>query len=336
MSDKNSSHQNWTSWHHIFHKEILNNKKLIPDGAVVLIAVSGGQDSMTLFNLINDLKKQHNWSISVWHGDHQWHHKSSRYASELKNYFEEKNIAFYSDQANKKSISSEEKARDWRYKKLRELANKLLIKNQQNNEIYLLTGHTSTDNAETFILNLARGSHYEGLSGIESKRLLGNNIFLIRPILIFCREDTKEFCERMRIPVWEDPTNSDLKIKRNLIRQKVIPTLEGIYPGCSARINNFTQKMSRYSNEQNDLSGLAYLFCKEKKGIRRDLLNSLCCDARSTILNKFIKEINGKQLTSKNLSYLSCLIFEKNEGSIDLPEGFKIIWNKNYINLKKT
>ena len=335
MSDKNSSHQNWTSWHHIFHKEILNNKKLIPDGAVVLIAVSGGQDSMTLFNLINDLKKQHNWSISVWHGDHQWHHKSSRYASELKNYIEEKNIAFYSDQATKKNISSEEKARDWRYKKLIETANKLLIENQQKNEIYLLTGHTSTDNAETFILNLARGSHYAGLSGIESKRLLENNIFLIRPLLIFCRKDTKKFCNTMRIPVWEDPTNSDLKIKRNFIRQKIIPTLEKIYPSCSARINNFAQKMSGYRNEHDDLSGLAYLFCKDKQGIKRNLLNSLCSDARSTILNKFIKEINGKQLTSKNLSYLSTLIFEKNEGNIDLPEGFKIIWNKNYINLKK-
>ena len=46
----------------------------------------------------------------------------------------------------------------------------------------------------------------------------------------------------MKIPVWEDPTNSDLKLKRNLVRKKIIPTLEVIYPGCSARINNFSQK----------------------------------------------------------------------------------------------
>ena len=59
--------------------------------------------------------------------------------------------------------------------------------------IYLLTGHTNTDNAETFFLNLARGSNYAGLSYIDKKRLLENNIFLIRPFLIFSREDTKEF-----------------------------------------------------------------------------------------------------------------------------------------------
>jgi len=336
MSNQNSSQKNWTSWHHIFHKEILNNKTLIPDGANILIAVSGGQDSMTLLNLIIDLKKQHNWSVCAWHGDHQWHEKSSKYASELKNYVNGKNIEYYSDQTNKEEISSEEKARNWRYKKLHERASKLLInKNQQQKKIYILTGHTSTDNAETFLLNLARGSNYEGLSNIESKRLLEKNIFLIRPILIFCREDTKNFCERMQIPVWEDPTNSDLKIKRNLIRQKIIPTLEKIYPGCSKRINNFSQKMSKYSYEQNDLSGLACLFCKDKKGLKRDLLNSICTEARSTILNTFIKENCEKQLTSKNLSYLSSAIFDKKEGRIDLPEGYKIIWNKNYISLKK-
>ena len=107
----------------------------------------------------------------------------------------------------------------------------------------MLTGHTSSDNAETFILNLSRGSNFAGLSNIESKRLIENQIYLIRPILIFSREDTKQFCNDMKIPVWEDPTNSDLKLKRNLVR-KNYSYLRVIYPGCSERINNFSQKMS--------------------------------------------------------------------------------------------
>ena len=330
----NATQKNWTSWHHLLHKEILSNKKLLPKGANILISVSGGQDSMALLNLINDLKIQYNWSISVWHGDHQWHDKSSIYAHELKSYCDKKNISFYSDRANKENISSEEKARDWRYKKLSNRAKNLLIEKQQNN-FYLLTGHTNTDNAETFILNLARGSNYSGLSNIASKRLLENQIFLIRPILIFSREDTKQFCERMNIPVWEDPTNSDLKIKRNLVRQKIIPSLESIYPGCSERINNFSQKMSSYNDERNDLTDLAYFYCKDKKGIKRDLLNKMCLEARCTILNRFLREICTKQMSSKNLSYLANSIFEKNKGKIDLPEDFKINWNKNHINCEK-
>ena len=334
MSHKNLTQKNWTSWHHLLHKELLNDKKLIPNGANLLIAVSGGQDSMALLNLINDLKKQHNWCISVWHGDHQWHEKSSQYALSLKSYCEKKKITLYLDKAKKDDITSEEKARDWRYKKLSEKSKNLLIEKKQT-KIYLLTGHTSTDNAETFILNLARGSNYAGLSNIESKRLLEKQIYLIRPILIFTREDTKKFCERMNIPVWEDPTNSDIKIKRNLVRNKVVPILESIYPGCSERINTFTQKMKNYDDERNDLSELAYLFCKKKKSVKRDLLNSLCLDARCTILNKFLSEVCTKQLSSKNLSNLSTVILKKNKGRIDLPENLKIVWDNNYIDFEK-
>ena len=335
MSDKNSSQKNWTSWHHLLHKEILGNKTLIPDGANLLIAVSGGQDSMALLNLINDMKTQHNWFVNVWHGDHQWHEKSAKYALELKSYCNKKNISFFFDQANKNNISSEEKARDWRYKKLSERANQLLIENQKEIDIYLLTGHTNTDNAETFLLNLARGSNYAGLSYINKKRLLKHHIFLIRPLLIFSREDTKKFCQLQNIPIWEDPTNCDLTIKRNIVRKEIIPILETMYPGCSKRINSFAEKMSNYKNEQNDLSKLASLYCEDAIGVKRELLNSLCIEARCTILNTFLKKDCAKQLSSKNLTHLASSIYEKDRGKIDLPDGFEIVWNKDYINLEK-
>ena len=335
MLVKNYEKNNWTNWHHLFHKEILNDAEFIPNGAKLLIAVSGGQDSMTLLNLINDLKSHHNWSINVWHGDHNWHEKSKEYALSLKNYCMQKNIPFYLDCAKKIDINSEEKARNWRYKKLNERANKLLIQKQTKNKIYLLTGHTSTDNAETFLLNLSRGSNYAGLSHIEKKRQLDDQFFLIRPILIFSREDTKQFCNIMNIPFWEDPTNSNIKIKRNLIRKKIMPVLESIYPGCANRINNFSEKMRKYNNEQKDLSDLAYLSCQDEKGIKRDLLNSLCIEARSTILNKFIKKHCIKQISSNNMKALAFSILEKDCGKLNLPEGLKIIWDKKYINLKK-
>ena len=335
MSSQNLSQQNWTSWHHMLHKEILGNKNLIPDGANLLLAVSGGQDSMALLNLINDMKTQHNWFVHVWHGDHQWHEKSEKYAIELKSYCDKKNISFFCDRANKKSISSEEKARDWRYKKLSERANQLLSENSKNIDIYLMTGHTSTDNAETFLLNLARGSNYAGLSYIEKKRLLENNIYLIRPLLIFSRENTKSICESMNIPIWEDPSNLDLKIKRNLIRNKIIPNFETMYPGYSKRINSFAEKMSNYNKEQYDLGKLAYLACQDEKGIKRELLNSLCVEARCTILNIFMKKNCTKQLNSNNINGLASSILEKNKGQINLPERLKIIWDKEYINLEK-
>ena len=62
MSDKNVTQKNWSSWHHLLHNEILSKKTLIPKGSDILISVSGGQDSMALLVLIDDLKKLHNWS----------------------------------------------------------------------------------------------------------------------------------------------------------------------------------------------------------------------------------------------------------------------------------
>ena len=139
----------------------------------------------------------------------------------------------------------------------------------------------------------------------------------------------------MNIPIWEDPSNIDLKIKRNLVRKKVIPTFETMYPGFSKRINSFSEKMSNYNKEQQDLGKLAYRSCKDEKGVKRELLNSLCIEARCTILNIFVKNNCTKQLNSSNINNLASSIFEKDRGQINLPERLRIIWDKDYINLKK-
>jgi tRNA(Ile)-lysidine synthase len=94
--------------------------------------------------------------------------------------------------------------------------------------------------------------------------------------------------------------------------------------------------MSKYNNERNDLSELAYLYCKDVNGIKRNLLNSMCIEARCTILNRFLKEISPKQCSSKNLTKLATSIYENNKGQINLQEFLKIIWDKKYINFEKT
>ena len=140
----------------------------------------------------------------------------------------------------------------------------------------------------------------------------------------------------MKIPIWEDPSNFDLKIKRNLVRKKIIPTFETMYPGYSKRINSFAKKMTSYNEEQQDLGKLAYLSCTDAKGIKREILNSLCIEARCTILNIFLKKNCTKQLNSNNINNLASSIFEKDKGQINLPERLKIIWKTDYINLEKS
>ena len=73
------SKNNWTKWHHIFHQSILNNN-FLPNGINLLISVSGGQDSMALMTLLDDIKEHHYWTLNVWHGNHKWHNKSDKFA----------------------------------------------------------------------------------------------------------------------------------------------------------------------------------------------------------------------------------------------------------------
>ena len=322
---------NWTNWHHLLHKTIIDDTTLIPNGIKLLIAVSGGQDSMALLTLFEDIKYYHDWDIYVWHGDHQWHSKSNIYSEELKIFCNCKKIKFYSDKAEYIKVSSEEKARNWRYQKLYDTAKKLVGPNNRRDNIYILTGHTSSDNAETFLLNLARGSSYKGLTGIPKKRLINNDFYIVRPILNFSRADTSKICEELKIPTWIDPTNLDLKIKRNIIRNDILENLEKIYPGCSSRINTFTQKMNKYETERTDLCKLALEACLDKKMLKRDKFNTLGLEARSTLLNQLFKEKFSKQIRSSNLDHIAAEIFKKNKGNIDLPNGTKIIWNKGYI-----
>ena len=329
----NKLKNNWTNWHHIFHQSILNDENFIPNGINLLISVSGGQDSMALMTLLDDLKEQHNWSLNVWHGNHQWHDESEKFANELQNYCLQKKIIFYKDSADEIDISTEEKARKWRYQKLSEKASEICSKNKIHNNLYVVTGHTSTDNTETFLLNLARGSNFNGLGGIPSKRLLNEKYFLVRPLLIFNRDDTTAICKKLKIPFWVDPTNSDTQLKRNLIRHKVIRELEEIYPGCSRRINNFIEKMKNYNQERSELCELAIKSCLSENGLKRSTLNHLGEQARATLLHSLVSVKCKKQISSKNIDDLSKQIFAKNIGQKCFSNGVKVIWNKDFIRI---
>ena len=96
----------------------------------------------------------------------------------------------------------------------------------------ILTGHTATDLAETIIMNLARGTDLIGLSTLTEKRTLENNLELVRPLLIFNREETLEICKEFNLPIWIDPSNENMDLTRNRIRKEILPILNSIYKGA--------------------------------------------------------------------------------------------------------
>jgi len=206
----------WTPLHAKIHRAI-RSRHLFERHHSLLVAVSGGQDSLCLIKLLLDLQPKWEWYLGIAHCDHRWRSDSQANANHVENLAKSWGISFYLETANE-PINSEAAARDWRYEALSAIA-------QANNYQYIVTGHTKSDRAETLLYNLIRGTGADGLQALTWQRPLTTGIMLVRPLLEITRTQTQQFCQDFQLPVWEDSTNEDLKYTRNRIRQELIPYL---------------------------------------------------------------------------------------------------------------
>ena len=306
----------------------------MPKGAMLLLAVSGGQDSMVLIKLISDLQRLYEWKLNIWHGDHSWHKESKTIANELKIWCEKENLTFFTDTATKEETKTEGLAREWRYKNLVKRASQLSLENSNSPCLHILTGHTCSDRAETLIMNLARGSDLTGLSSLRESRLLAGEIQLIRPLLCFSREETAKICKEMRLPIWLDPSNQNPIFSRNKIRNQILPVLEEINKGCSLRISNLAERLSYFQEDQKAIAYLAIDSIRHPKGLCRKKLITLPLTARATILAKWIEQLGNKQLSSKKIAEISQKIGPgEPPGYEEISENWQIKWTKEYIKI---
>lgn len=209
----------------------LSDKKL-------LIAVSGGIDSMVLTHLFHKL----NYTIGIAHCNFQLRDIESDMDEKFINdYSKGANIPFFTikfDTANfaeKNHISTQMAARklryDWFYS---------LLKKQHYD--YLLTAHHLDDMLETFIINFTRGTGLDGLVGIPQI-----NDKVVRPLLIFQREEILNFALENNILWREDQTNSTIKYHRNKIRHEIVPILKELNPSL---LNSFQNTINNLKNSQ--------------------------------------------------------------------------------------
>ncbi|MCC5606320.1 tRNA lysidine(34) synthetase TilS [Nostoc sp. CHAB 5834] len=206
----------WTPLHAKIHRT-MRSRHLFERNQRLLIAVSGGQDSLCLIKLLLDLQSKWGWDLGIAHCDHRWRSDSEANAHHVENLAKTWDISFYLATANE-PINSEAAARDWRYQALSAIA-------QTNNYQYIVTGHTASDRAETLLYNLIRGTGADGLQALTWQRPLTTGIMLVRPLLEITRSQTEQFCQEFKLPIWEDSTNQDLQYARNRIRQELVPYL---------------------------------------------------------------------------------------------------------------
>lgn len=210
----------WTALHARVHQN-LRERQLLEKNQRLLLAVSGGQDSVCLLRLMLDLQSRWQWQIAIAHCDHGWS-SDAGISSHVKDLAVSWRVPYYVAIAPPELPEREAEARFWRYQALTEIA-------QAQGFTKVLTGHTLSDRAETLLYNLLRGSGTDGLTALTWKRSLtpiNPNLELIRPLLNVSRQETGQFCQQYQLSIWEDAFNDNLQYARNRIRQQLIPELK--------------------------------------------------------------------------------------------------------------
>ena len=315
---------NWSPWHDRLHRHLLKERQLLPKGKALVLAVSGGQDSMAMLGLLRDLVRHHHWALYVWHGNHGWYAASQRSSGELKHWCQEQGLAFRNNAADPGTIQSEAAARLWRYQCLKQTAEAL--------QADVLTAHTATDRTETLLLQMARGSDLRGLCSLRAQRPLQDKepkgIQLNRPMLLFERNETAEICNTLQLPTWPDPTNTSPLFARNRIRNEVLPVLEELYPGCTKRISNLSERLSTTREVQEELLNQCFQNSANNNQSTRLLFKNSSSKLRRILINAWIAEQGAPQLNATQLEELSRRLGPKQPpGSAHLPKGWKINWS---------
>jgi tRNA(Ile)-lysidine synthase len=207
----------WTNLHAQIHRTI-RARRLCASNQRLLVAVSGGQDSLCLIKLLLDLQPKWGWELGIAHCDHRWRDDSQANAHHVENLAKSWQIPFYLETADV-PVKTEAAARDWRYQVFSKIA-------ETYHYQYIVTGHTASDRAETLLYNLIRGTGADGLQALSWQRQFTPAITLVRPLLEITRSQTAKFCQEFNLTIWEDVTNQDLKYRRNRIRHELIPYLQ--------------------------------------------------------------------------------------------------------------
>jgi len=205
-------------------------------GGKLVVAVSGGADSVCLLHILASLQKELKISLHVAHLNHQLRGAESeadaKYVSQLARQLgipatiEGREVKGYQAQ---KRLSLEEAAREVRYGFLAEVASSIGAGR-------VAVGHTRDDHVETILMHLIRGTGTRGLQGLKPSSELKSktgSIIVIRPLLEISREETEGYCQSHKLKPRIDASNISLSPLRNRIRHQLLPLLEGYNPGIA-------------------------------------------------------------------------------------------------------
>jgi len=307
---------------------------LIQSGDKILIAYSGGADSTGLLALLWELQKEWALELALAHYNHQLRRRADedeRFVREVARKYTlpvfvgSEDVRSY---ARSKSLNLEEAGRQLRYAFLEKTAKKWGASK-------IATGHTMTDQAETFLMRLLRGSGTRGLGGIYP--IVEGMV--IRPLLQVKREEIEAYLSKQHLPYRVDESNFDRRFFRNRIRLELIPCLQEKYePRILDRLSNTASILQEEDNLLDKIGKekAEKAFIKKNNRILLDtgFLSSLPLALRRRVLRNFISKVKG-DLRGISFSDVEAVL-ELGEGKeCDLQKGLSLRREGGFIFLKE-
>ena len=222
---------------------------MLQNGDSVIVALSGGADSVALLDTLNSIKEKYNLTLYAVHVNHGLRgEESQRDENFCKSLCEKYGVKLFvrhenvSELAKKYKISEELCGRNVRYSAFEELSEQLSAK--------VATAHTASDNAETLLFNITRGASLGGVCAIPPVRG-----YIIRPLIECTRVQIEEYCSEKNLDFVTDSTNLTDDYTRNKIRHNVIPALKEINPAfenSALRLSENAREISDYLSVMTD------------------------------------------------------------------------------------
>jgi tRNA(Ile)-lysidine synthase len=243
----------------------IRHRALFKQGQSILVAVSGGVDSMVLLRLAHSLARRFNWKLVVAHYNHRLRGRSSnadeRFVRQsatalgLKVIVEGDDVRAF---ARRRGLSVEMAGRELRHEFLARTAKRLKIRS-------IALAHHADDQVELFLLRLLRGSGGEGLAGMKwnSPSPSDSSIQLVRPLLDLNKAELGRFARDNEIDFREDASNRSLDFRRNRIREELLPLLRKHYQPALAK--TVSRVMEILGVESDYLSRAAEDWLKKKR-----------------------------------------------------------------------
>lgn len=309
----------------------------------IVIAVSGGADSVALLLSLNELikAKKLKLGICIAHLNHQLRPGSeadARWVAKLAKQLDYQFSVHRADvrtTARKTGDNLEQAARRARYEFLARTASR---KRAQ----IVLTAHTMDDQAETVLLNLLRGSGSDGLGGIEPVRAFdeGSKTQLARPLLSWARRrDTENYCRVLGVEFRIDEMNTDEKFARVRVRRQLLPQMESFNPKIVEGLTR-TAELLREDSAALDQAASRLLELAEEDGagsrLRVDLLALAPPPLRRRALRQWIERRRGdlKRIERVHVLAVESLLFGERGGRvIELPGGSRVARRQKWLHL---